>query len=76
MKMINFESATQSELSSARNRARCFAATIAHLDDAAYFEAFDNFDAKLLEDMSVDRFRNLVRSGATIFEVNEAAISL
>lgn len=76
MRIINFESATQNELSSARYKARIFSATIAHLDDAAYFEAFDNFDAKLLEDMSLDRFRNLVRSGATIFEVNEAAMSL
>jgi hypothetical protein len=76
MKMINFESATQSELSSARNKARRFAATIAHLDDATYFEAFDNFDVKLLEDMTLDRFRNLVRSGASIFEVNVAALNL
>jgi hypothetical protein len=76
MKIITFESATQSELSSARNKACFFAATIAHLDDAAYFEAFDNFDAKLLEDMSLDRFRALVRSGASIYEVSQAAMSL
>jgi hypothetical protein len=76
MKVINFENATQSELSDARDKARSFAATIAHLDDAAYFEAFNNFDAKLLENLALDRFRRLVRSGATIFEINQAAMSL
>lgn len=74
--MITFETATHSELSSARRKARSFAAIVAQLDDAAYFEAFDNFDAKLLEEMSLDRFRDLVRSGATIYEAHEAALSL
>ena len=74
--MITFENATDSELSSVRRKARSFAATVAHLDDAAYFEAFDHFGAKLLEEMSLDGFRALVRSGATIYEVNKAAMSL
>lgn len=73
--MITFENATQSELSSARSKARLFAATVAHLDDATYFEAFDNFDSKLLEEMSLDRFRAYVRSGLSIYEVNQAMMS-